>query len=365
MAYFEYIYNLYYLSFALFVLMISLTIDVSHLKVNHKFVNVFSVLFLFSIIFIIGLRDIDVGTDTIEYYTYKWQMELYTDSSEILLDLVVKTAKYFSFSFSIVLLFISFLYYYFFYKSFKIFAKYYSVLPILLFFIFISLFFSLSMGINVIRQGMSLAFIVYSLALIEINKSKKWSIFYAALAFISHTTAVIPLLLYLFCKLFTKRIDIKYFYLLFILGVFFSAINLGLLNVAPFLNDILQGSRRVGYLTQSSEIYPVGFKPQFVAFNTIFLVFFIFMKSKLEKIYESKEMLDLYNLLIKYYIVSSFMFFMAFQIPYSDRWGLFSWIVIPILIAPAFSIKSRIFNKTILTSFFIFIYIFFQFYGTK
>ena len=344
--------------------MISLTIDVSHLKVNHKVANVFSVLFLFSIILIIGLRGIDVGTDTIEYYTYKWQMELYTDTSEILLDSVVKTAKYFSFSFSVVLLFISFLYYYFFYKSFTIFAKYYNVLPILIFFILISLFFSLSMGINVIRQGVSLAFIMYSLALLEIIKSKKWSIFYAILAIISHTTAIIPLLLYLFCKLFTKRINIKYFYYLFVLGVIFSAINLGLLNVAPFLNDVLQGSRRSGYLTQSSEIYSVGFKPQFVAFNTIFLVFIVFIKSKLEKKHVSEEMLDFYNLLIKYYIVSSFIFFMAFQIPYSDRWGLFSWVVIPILIAPAFSIQYRIFNKTILSIFFIFIYIFFQYYGS-
>ena len=37
----------------------------------------------------------------------------------------------------------------------------------------------------------------------------------------------------------------------------------------------------------------------------------------------------------------SIIFFLCFQIPYSDRIGLFSWMMLPILMAPYFSDKSK------------------------
>lgn len=344
-------------------LLFSLTVDLER-NIIIGFVNKWALFLLVCFLIIVGFRAYNVGTDTINYFTYNYQMGFTSNSkSEILFDFLIGKIRDFNLSFTVFLLIIASCYYLLFYSGFKKIANVYETPVLFLVLSFLSLFFSMTMGINIIRQGISSALLFYSFSCYLNSEKISKVVLFIVLAVITHITALIPLLLYLFCKLFTKRINIKYFYCLFVLGVIFSAINIGLLNVAPFLKDVLQGSRRSGYLTQSSEIYSIGFKPQFVAFNAIFLVFFVFIKSKLEKKQERKEMLDFYTLLIKYYIVSSFIFFMAFQIPYSDRWGLFSWISIPVLIAPIFSLKFNMVFKTTLTLLFIFIYLFFQLYG--
>ncbi len=102
---------------------------------------------------------------------------------------------------------------------------------------------------------------------------------------------------------------------------------------------------------------------QFVVFNTVFLVILSYISRVVLKYHILLK--EEYDILFRYFLVASFVFFMAFQIPYSDRWGLFSWITIPILMAPVFTFsKTNMKFKTPIVLFFMFIYVFFQVYGS-
>jgi len=67
-----------------------------------------------------------------------------------------------------------------------------------------------------------------------------------------------------------------------------------------------------------------------------------------------------FNTILKYYMLASALFFFAFQIPFSDRWGLFSWVFIPLVIGQFFSLeRPKRFDYILPTFFLISIFIFF------
>lgn len=316
---------------------------------------------LFSLLFVllVGLRTKNVGSDTGMYYFQFNYNITYESITEIVFYALMQGVKYFSNSFTIFLLLVAFLFHLFLRKGVVVLSEYYKTNALLMFLSIVSLFFIQNMSINIIRQGIAMSFLFYFLSLWVANKSTKKSLIYLVLAFLAHTTSIIPILMFLGVLYIGKRWSIYYFLVLYFVGIALSFFNVGVLNIAPFITDILGAdSRRVTYLTNESDLYTVGFKPQFVAFNTVFLGFSYYLyKSKL---LENQWRLK-YELLLKYFIVASFLFFMAFQIPYSDRWGLFSWMVIPVLMAPLFSaVKNGIRSKTLVVLFFAFIYAFFE-----
>ena len=111
--------------------------------------------------------------------------------------------------------------------------------------------------------------------------------------------------------------------------MFFSSIILSFLGVGFHSIAIL-----VGYgdeLTKFDKLaeefgYRIGFRPDFVLFNTLFFLLGIYIyKNKLEK----KERLFV---VLKFYVLTSVVFFLSFYFPYSDRMGIISWIFIPLIL---------------------------------
>ena len=354
------IYNLLYLLLALYVILSSFKLDKKgELSSNHKINSSFTFFFI-SFVLIFGLRSFEVGVDTLNYYNYYWINDLNIEiSTEFLFLYLMSFIQDINFSFSFFLLIISFGYLFYFSRSFKYFSHLFKVPVIFIFFIFIYLFFSLSMGINIIRQGVSLAILLYAVTLF-LNKSRFISyILYFIIALLTHSTSIIPLAIFLVIYKFGYNIRLKYFYALFFIGILLSYMNFGILNVAPFLQQMLDNNRRVSYLTNESDVYQIGFKTQFVVFNIFFLLLSQIIYSRLLKIKFNDE---IYNVFLKYYIVSSFLFFMTFQIPYSDRWGLLSWFIIPVLMTPLYSSRFKTLPKTIFTIIFFLIFIFFNIY---
>lgn len=358
---FDFLYSILYAFLALATLLLALTIDAKK-TVIYPIINSISSLIVILFIFLVGFRGYDVGTDTSAYYLFSWKLGLEANSKfEIFFYNLVRFIKYLQMSFTMFLLVVAFVFFLFFYLGFKKIAKIHQAPILYILLVFFSMFFVKSMSINVIRQGVSLAILFYGYTHFLESRNVRILIICSILAFICHTTSIIPIILFAICFFLSERISIKYFYALFFIGILLSAANLGILNVAPFLRSIASGEKRLGYLTNKDEIYQVGFKPQFVAFNSLFLLLSYFIVKYL-KVNQNQVYTD-YIILKKYYILTSFIFFMAFQIPYSDRWGLFSWMIIPVLIAPGFSKNIKFLYKTIFTLMFIFIYIFFQFYG--
>ena len=354
---FNYLHLTIYSLFGLIALLLSLQVDVKgYSPLTIKFCNFLSILLIVTLTILVGLRGYKVGTDTGNYYL-KWKsLNSFEYNSDFLLYLVMYSIKQLSLSYQFFLFFISFSFFSAIYFSFKKVSKQQNVNLYFLLFSFFSFFFCLSLSINVIRQGVSLAFLLLAYSFF-INSERKWNII-VLLLFLSsacHMTSIIPLLLFTSILLLHK-IDIKYYYILYLLGITLAYLGYGLNNIAPFLSDLLAGDKRASYLSGGEiDYYVVGFKSQFAIFNTVFLIIF----SIIHKKYANEE----YKNLLKYYIVSSSLFFMAFQLPFSDRWGLFSWIVIPFLFSPIYKMSDniKVFN-TLSILFIISIFIFFNVY---
>ncbi|MEC4116369.1 EpsG family protein [Myroides phaeus] len=341
---------------------ITLSFDYSISKLNgfyDKFYNILILFFSFSFILLIGNRSIEIGTDT-QTYELIWE---YTDKvsfdGEFVFNILIVILKYFNFTFSSFLFFVVLLFSIYIYKTYTLIGSKINSNAFLLYFSLLSFFFFETLTINIIRQGLALSLGLYGWSLITFTNCRKKAFLYFFISFVTHTTVAIPVVLYSLVVFFGKNIKLKYYLFLYFSGVLLSYFNIGILTFLPVLSSNFKEARRSEYLTESSEVYVVGFKPQFVVFNTVFLFFawIVIKKVKVE---------EWYHILFKYYIISSFVFFMFFQIPYSDRIGLFSWVFIPMFFIPFFSYENRGKVKaTLLCLFLLLVYLFFNFYVGK
>lgn len=355
------LYHTLYGILALVSILFVLKIDLKKYNIPFKSLRYISIALFIMLSLIVGLRTIEVGTDTLLYH-YQWAYDIpYESITEIIFYFLMKLTKIFKSNFSIFLLIVSSLFYFFTFKAFDNLSKNYNTSIILLILSFISLFFSNSMAINIIRQGLALSILLYAYTLFINNDRKYW--IFTLLGFLAHSTSIIPILIFIGINKFARKVSIYYFIGLFFIGILLAFFNFGLVDIAPFIIDILGAdSRRATYITNEFSDFVVGFKPQFVAFNTIFLLFFLKARKKLL----NHKWGENYDVVLKYFLSTSFLFFMAFQIPYSDRWGIFSWIAIPVLMLPYFSRGISVVRfKTPIVLFFIFIYVFFAIYNSS
>lgn len=314
------------------------------------------------LVFLIGSRDISVGTDTYNYYNILWVGNISSDfTSDFLFTYLAKILRYFNLSFSYFLFSTAFLFISITYLALSKISKYYYANILYVFFTYFSFFFFLSMSINIIRQGVSLAFLLLAYSCF-INKEKYSKILFLVLVSLSfHITSIIAIILFIVSIKKNKYIKDYHYYILFFLCIILSYMGFGLLNISPVLMDMLGSTdRRVSYLGDDNFGYNVGFKPQFTLFNTFFLCCALFLKTKIK----SELWVASYNVVIRYYVLASCVFFMAFQIPFSDRWGLLSWQIIPLFFIPLFSCSNvRLSIKIHWIFLFILIFIGFNLYG--
>jgi hypothetical protein len=349
--------TIYYIIYSIAALLAIFTaINIDFKKKNYQSIANYIVLVLMlAYIFLFGLRTIDVGTDTEMYhwqYTHHNEITFGTDAP---VGYMFKFLNIFSENPQIFLFVMSFLFVMLNFYALKKYTKFYKSNFFLSVFSLISLFFFESLGINVIRQGLSLAFFVLAIIFRDFSPKRKFKwISFLVLAVCFHFTSLIPVVIYLSVAYF-KNVRMYYYYGIYIISVFLSAASISILSFKDyFIGFLLIDERRSGYLDGDDSSYLVGFKPQFVAFNTIFLILFIYLNNI--------EKNDFYTNLLKYYIVISAIFYMMFQIPYSDRWGVMSWCVIPFLFAPMFKVyRNKKSMKAVFSIvFLIFIFVFFQ-----
>ncbi|WP_299176610.1 EpsG family protein [uncultured Chryseobacterium sp.] len=354
-------YYVIYFIFAVAAFIFSMYVDFK--RKHYNSISRFVTLLLFIIIaFLFGFRDLDVGSDT---EMYKWQFITYSNIDfgiQVIFKYVIVLVHIFTNNYEYFLFTISLLYIFIIFWSINVFLDDFDSNFLLIAFSFISLFFFVALGINIVRQGVSLALVLLAISYYFKNSKNiiSWLLpFILAIGF--HTTTVVILLLFIIILLMKKSTLSYYYYYYFILLII-SAAGAGILSFGSFLDYFfVVDSRRADYYIggEGAEEFVVGFKPQFVAFNTIFLAVFSFINYKLLQ-NENEN----YKLLLKYYMLISGLFFLMFQIPFSDRWGVMSWIVIPFLLAPLFSVKNTFKFSVATTVFLIFIYIFFNVYNS-
>lgn len=204
------------------------------------------------------------------------------------------------------------------YGFYRLFSKN-MLLPLYLLF---TCFFFYSLGTNVLRAGIGFSFFILA---ISYRGKIKPAILFCAIAVLFHLSFILPVLLFFLFSFF--RIDLKYVIMVWIIMVIISYLNISALNnIVSIVNSSEIQSRINSYMTSTTANYRIGFRYDFVLFSLFFGVLGIFLQKKIyTDIY--------YDQLLKVYIASNAFFLLTMNIPYSDRFALLSWILIPILIS--------------------------------
>ncbi|WP_259014767.1 EpsG family protein [Emticicia fluvialis] len=344
-----------YLFMSILALVNALCLDFLRKRIKGE-LYIFNIFILLFFILIFGFRDLEIGTDT---WLYDWQ---YTNPEKVeygfdfLMPYINKCLYLVSNNSTVFFLFMAFTFMVTFSLALKSLSNYYQANWFLVCFSLFSFYFFYSLGTNIIRQGTALGFLMLAIVNYALNPGNKKLVFFFAICSLGiHSTLIVAVFIFLL-SILLRRIKLIYFYLTYLLVIVAAALNIGIMQLEPIIGLLLVDDRRSSYLTNESVVYTVGFRPTFVLFNTFFLVIFMFIYRTL------KEKSEPYKLIFIYYILTSVFFFFTFQIPYSDRWGVISWVCIPFLMAPLFSEKNAFRLATAGVATLFVIYVFFQFY---
>lgn len=339
----------------LFALLNSFAMDLYQKQfVKESFVVLILTAFIFIILF--GFRESNVGTDTMNYTIMYKGFEGTDFGSDLLVAFLITVLNKVTPEPTLFFVIMAILFIVPISISLIKVADLYRSNRFLVFFSFISFFFFYSLGTNVIRQAVALAFLMLGLINYNLKPGEKFNwIGPLILSIAFHITSAIPIILF-FNIIWLKRINLWFFYILYFAIILVARLNLGILQFEGVISELLMGNKRLSYLTNESIVYDVGFKAKFVVFNTLFLIVFSF-------IYKAFESTKFYRFMLIYFILTSCLFFLTFQIPYSDRWGLFSWVTIPFMLSPIFSLRYSHRIATFGVLFLVFIFVIFQIYN--
>lgn len=309
----------------------------------------FILIYIISLFFVVyfGTRSEEIGSDT---QSYKWIYTRYIETSDNLTDyinnhteksviftrLVYFTVKEFGFNTFLVLVALigmcMFLLGIFYLKKlFKEKEKFNdSVLLVLL---YAMSFFFININVNIILNG--LAIFTFFLSFISfLNKKYLISILFLLASLDFHISIAIPFFAIL-AVIYSKKISIKYFYALFVIGVIISFLKINLFGDYSLLLDNISDNKFDTYVNFEETEYRTGFRLDFVIFNAIFLIPSLFYKNALIEV------------ISKYFCLTSFVFFISSELIYNDRIGLYSWMAIPVILYLFINEKKTSFYKVI------------------
>lgn len=292
---------------------------------------------------LLGMRDHSVGTDTINYIltaseSSRKEVKFKDIGYEYLIIIISKLgiSKY-------LLIIMSFLYLYPLYRIFK--SKLVTH-KIQLLYVFFSFFFVYALGINIMRQGVAISFMLLAAVYWTETKRRK-SILVAIIATSFHLSTIIMMVVFAISyhiKTINRPLT---FYIICTIISFFGADIINLLLTIPEFSEI-SGNRLDIYQSAGNlsniynKSYEIGFRKDFFLFNSIFAALFVYSAKR--KTFSD----DIWISALNAYLILSGVFFLSFQIPYSDRFGVMSWILIPFLFTKMINYLPRPYLKLIL-----------------
>lgn len=295
---------------------------------KYKLENWIGYIILISISLLIGQRPINVGTDTSTYFTIfnsirGMELSALVDnlsfgSEPIFNAILVLCSRVGDYTFALCI--ICFLMNMMYLKGSNLWAKNIKSSGTLLFLLILSSFTCWNQEINVIRNGLAIS-VMFVFLYYFFEGRKKKALVYGIIAFGIHFSTIIFIAIALLVKWIPKLKFKKYIWLYFIVlicsAIGFSVLSFGFLQTSQFEKAQL-------YTADINQFdYQVGFRPTFALFNTLFLLLFLMYRSINS---------DIQQYLIKLFIAYSCVFFMWFALPFSDRMGAYSWILIPVIL---------------------------------
>ena len=331
MQIFNIYYNIIYTLFAITVFIYATSPKVIIAEnINKQLIILFS--FLFFLVF--GSRAISVGTDTFRYVALLQSNREFKDIGfniyVNLIRLISNNERFFLYALSFAFMLPICIY----------FLKIKNENRIILFFIFVSLFSFKNLGINIMRQGIAVSFFFLSIYFLD-KKKNILSLLLCILSISFQASMIIPVIFYIIStRIKAIIIPIVCFFIASVLAIlnfdfpqFFKTIPLigSWSFITNRLDSIINSAERVYY-------YRTGFRFDFFIYNLFFAILGLFAYKKAITIFSK------YKIYLSVYLFASSIFFLMFKFPFSDRYGILSWIFIPFIFLPYVQ-KEGILNK--------------------
>lgn len=283
-----------------------------------------SFLFLVGYMLLFGLRDSSVGPDT-ETYILLYDKILEIDLTVLLLEydiFFIFFLKFFRLFFDDPKVCFSLISLVYVWGILRLYKKIYPNKHTLAIFFLISSFFFYTLGFNVVRHSISVVFWAWAIYYYS-NNRKIISIILLFIAFNFHFTA----LFVMFCLMLISVIKkLKYFLFIYIIAFCIAVSGINIFASFGFIEETFLLFKKLNTYVNSGAEYKVGVRLDFIFFNTFFLTVALY------NYYILYNRTVVYENFLKYYITMSAIFFLSFHIPYSDRIGIQSWFVIPIIL---------------------------------
>ena len=348
-------YQNYYLTTYLFSAFVAFLFAINYNIKGRKEVslNVFLVLvFAFTYALVFGFRDYSIGSDT-QVYVKDFKYNNISEAKDVGFAILIKITSIFTnergFFVVVAFLYLSFLslVFYFFDKT-----KMY-----IMFFMFTSMFFFETFGVNVMRNGLASILLLLSIMFFLRNKKIIASML-LIIASSFHASIITPFLFWIIAK---KVRSLKLIYGIFFATIILSYLGFGInsiTDVIPMLNIFFKDRFDTYFENPDWLDYQIGFKASFVMFNLVFALIGYKLYSNIEDIVKKEK----YGRFLRTFLFSSSFFFMSFYVSFSDRVGALSWIFIPFLLEPLLDKYRYKYGAiiSVLLCFFIFVF----FYNT-
>lgn len=293
-----------------------------------KSASLIGYLILLSILlYFIGMREVEVGADTATYLKYFDYIKYGDDFDgaeriEIGFYWLTQAIAYFTDSKSAYLAVIFFIQFVgitsAFNKESELFKPY-----ILLTLVWLSYPFFYSITLNVIRQGLAFVFVIY--AIDAKLQQKKYAAYFLLLlgATFHYATLLYAISFFLLAlKVTTKRMVLLWFACTICAGI-------GLTQefISWLLSALLSGSSYfMSYIDSSvNNEYDLGFRFHFVVFSALPIAYYYLTQ---QFVAEEQENTFVFRL----YLAMNTLYLFTTSLPYSDRFALASWLLIPFMI---------------------------------
>ena len=266
------------------------------------------------------------------------------------------SSNYLVFSFTIFILFTTILY-----KSIKniypSFEKYFVL------FMFILYPYSMAYIVSGKRQGIALVFMLLALSFFNQDKKLKGTISMIMISLFHYGSLIVIPFITIFV-LFKEKNIFKLSILVFILSIFISFFGINELLLDNVSNYIILDPRYAVYFESEGAFktinYEVGFRLKFVLFSSVPLILYLLFKDKIDE----KEKKRVLNWLSVYLLLNSMYHFLS-AIPFNDRFGTFSWFILPIVCYEVLRVINKQYAVLLTVIFFFIGVVLLQFYTSK
>jgi EpsG family len=279
------------------------------------------------LLYFIGLRDVEVGSDTAAYFKYFDYIKYGEDFEgaeriEIGFYWLTQVIAYFTDSKNAYLAVIFFIQFVgitsAFNKKSELFKPY-----ILLTLVWLSYPFFYSITLNVIRQGLAFVFVIYAVDA-KLQQKKYAPYFFLLLGATFHYATFLYVISFLLLalKVTTKRMVLLWFACAICAGIgltqeFISWLFTAALGNSPYFMSYLDSS--------VNNEYDVSFRFHFVVFSALPIGYYYLTQQ-----FVAEEQGNTF--IFRLYLAMNTLYLFTISLPYSDRFALASWLLIPFLI---------------------------------